>query len=274
MILVDGNNQFIRFYSQLGFMKIDGKNVGGMFGFLRSLYYLNQRFNDNVSVVWDGKRSSDKRKEAYTDYKKNRIAGRFDSDLFETRDEVKNILQHMTGINQYVGINVEADDVIADIVNYSYNEKFIIVSSDKDFWQLLDNEDIKILRNNKLFGLKEMKKETGCNSAKMFLLCRALSGDASDGIKGVERVGFKTALKIVKENMINDYKDIVDKNLHKDIVDRNLKLMTLGVGHLELNKNYEIYCSNKNLGDFVLWCIKYKFQSLIEVAEDFIKEGQ
>lgn len=163
--------------------------------------------------------------------------------------------------------NCEADDVIGYITNavtkFSSTlttEKIYIVSNDKDFWQLISDR-VFILIKDRIFDLEELQKETGCVSGQEFLSCKALAGDPSDGISGVHKVGLKRALKIVREHNIH---------LYKDIYERNMKLMDLRNKLIEI----DFIVGESNLEEYITWCMKYRFKSLVEDAEDFIKKGK
>ena len=94
--------------------------------------------------------------------------------------------------------NMEADDIIALTKNYLRNkypdEKIIIVASDCDLLQLLDdNTDIINLKNQLL-----NKKSTG--NPKMDLEIKILCGDKSDNISSCfNKCGIKTATKLFND---------------------------------------------------------------------------
>lgn len=256
MILVDGNNYLARYFFQLKSLVVDGKNVGGMYGFLRGLYYLIQKLEDgNVYVVWDGEKSKEWRRTIFSDYKAVRSAG-FDPGFSHVKTELIAVLYDYVGVKQVMVEGYEADDIIAHLAKSSANA--YIVSTDRDFWQLIVDDKIKIyLSNGKIIGLEDLQKETGCVDGREFLYCKALAGDSSDGIPGVKGVGMKRALQIVRTNTIDKYKDIFE---------RNMRL-------IELNRpveNLKIVSKKSDLSGFVNWSMTYKFQSLIEVAEDFL----
>ena len=90
---------------------------------------------------------------------------------------------------------VEADDIIAYVCN---NQKYkdwnkIIISSDKDFYQLLGDDSVWIWRPIQkllLNGTQLLYKE-GIHPNN-YALARAIDGDKSDNIEGVPRIGMKT----------------------------------------------------------------------------------
>ena len=264
MILIDGNNLYARYYARLGFMVINNCNVGGMFGFLRNLYSLSKKFNDNILVIWDGKNGKDVRRRICPEYKRNRTF-KFDDNFLSSKEELFNVLKNYCGIPEVKMDNWEADDIIGYIVNAITNfsstlkdEHIYIVSNDKDFWQLISDK-VFIVMKDKIFGLPELEKETGCISGKEFLACRVLAGDPSDNIIGAEKIGLKRALKIVRSGKTN-----ID--VYKDIIEKNMELMRLDNKLIEV----DFIHGKTNLEEYICWCMKYTFKTLVEDAEDFI----
>ena len=252
MILIDGNNQYIKLYSQMQHLEVNGRPVGGLFGFIRSVLYLIKKFDDNnLIVVWDGKNGKEHRRAVYSDYKKGRTYSQ-DGNLWTLKAELQEILQCCMGVKQAVADNYEADDVIAYFAKNT-DDTVVIVSSDKDFWQLLSNK-VCILSQNKIVDVAVLKEETGCNSPEEYLLCKVLAGDSSDNIKGVERVGLKTALKIIRSGSADKYKDIIDRNLVLMKLSGDIERLRITDGYRDLDK-------------FMRICVeKYQFKSLTELV--------
>ena len=256
MILVDGNNFLARYFFQLKLLEVDGKKVGGMYGFLRGLYFLVTQFADgDIFVVWDGEKSKERRRQIFADYKNTRLTGSFDESFSHMKSELITVLYDCVGVKQVMMAGYEADDVVAYLSRLG--DKVYIVSTDRDFWQLISDKVKICLGSGKVVGPEELQKETGCVNGKEFLYCKALAGDSSDGIPGVKGVGMKRALQIVRSDTVA---------FHKDIFDRNMLLMELNVPVDDLR----VVCKKSDLHGFVTWCMTYRFQGLIEVAEDFL----
>jgi 5'-3' exonuclease len=100
-------------------------------------------------------------------------------------------------IIQFVSDHVEADDIISYVVNHSEHKGWqkIIVSSDKDFIQLLDDETVlhRPIQKETL-NKKRVIEKFGIHPTN-FALARAIVGDSSDNLPGVGRVGITTAAK-------------------------------------------------------------------------------
>ena len=91
--------------------------------------------------------------------------------------------------------NIEADDVIGYCAKHIFDNKSTIMSTDKDFLQLID-ENIRVYSptKKKMYDEEKIVEEYGISSQN-FLLYRMLDGDVSDSIPGVKGVGLKSLLK-------------------------------------------------------------------------------
>jgi 5'-3' exonuclease len=125
----------------------------------------------------------------------------------------------------------EADDIIASIchslLNRYDNDEMIIVSTDADFYQLL-NPRISIWnpKRKKITNWESFTREWDV-SPLLWADAKAIAGCRTDDIPGVDGVGEKTAIKYLKGELSHSskkYKSIVTR---KDIRVFNLKLVRL-----------------------------------------------
>ena len=265
VMMIDGLNMFIRSYIVNPTMDKHGNPIGGCIGFLKSLQKTCNEFNpDEVIVCWDGHGGSQKRKELNKNYKLGRAPIRFNRRLIdlppEKQEENKayQLIRLMEYLNELPIIQlvidfVEADDIIAfgarNIKYDGWNK--IIVSSDKDFFQLIDDR-IKVWSpgSKKEWSISTVIERFGIHPEN-FCLAKCFAGDASDGIKGVPGVGFKSLAKRFPDLSLEGSLDINDivtecKKLqvqrslklydniieHEDQIRKNWKLMYLGHGKL------------------------------------------
>jgi len=155
----------------------------------------------------------------------------------------------------------EADDVIGYMSKYAFKDKRkVIVSSDRDFYQLLDNKTIIYSPTwKKLVTFKEVKEKFGI-SPENFCLAKAICGDPSDNISGVKGVGFKTLSKRFPELRestsveISDIIDVCNMNISEgtkikayqeivsseDLIRRNWKLIYLDTVNLSASQIQKI----------------------------------
>ncbi len=112
--------------------------------------------------------------------------------------------------------NYEADDCIASLVSSKTN--CLVVTGDRDLFQLINPK-----RNNKIYLLSDKQNPIWDSkrfinsfgfSPEQYIDYAILRGDPSDGLKGVEKVGEKTAAKLIIEykNLDNLVSKIKTKN--------------------------------------------------------------
>lgn len=211
IMLIDSMNLFIRNYMANPQMDRNGNLIGGTIGYLKSLGSLVKKlYPKKVYVIWETG-GSPRRLKLYPEYKQrgrpmktNRFYGDAIPDTEENEAFQKQLLvqllQHLP-VTQIHVENCEADDIIAYLSKTLFaDDDKLIVSSDKDFYQLLDDKT-KMYRPGKKAFYKEKDVIEEYNIAPHnFVVAKALNGDPSDNIPGVERVGFKTLAKRFKMN--------------------------------------------------------------------------
>ena len=206
VLIVDGLNTFIRAYAASPVLNGDGEHVGGISGFLMSVGHAIKAINPTrVIVVFDGKNGSARRRSLYPEYKGNRkVKIRLNRAI--TVDKQDTQLQQLIRLTEYLKVmpittivvdGSEADDVIAYVSNDYLAQKdsqVFIMSSDKDFMQLVDDRVHVWSPTKKKMFYSEDVVETFQVLPKNFALYRALTGDDSDNIPGVSGLGAKTLL--------------------------------------------------------------------------------
>jgi len=224
-LIVDSMNTFIRSFAMLQSMNPKGHHTGGLVGFLRSLGFLNRTIDPTrIICVFDGQASSSSRKHIDPEYKANRNIKRITNwEIFDDKDdEFQSMTMQMGRLVEYLQClpltlisidKIEADDTISYLAQKfaANNKKVTIVSSDKDFLQIID-ENIEVYSpiKKKTYGKKEVQEELGM-IPENYLIMKALLGDNSDNLTGIKGLGPKTLLKefpgIVKDPLF-ELKDI------------------------------------------------------------------
>jgi DNA polymerase-1 len=255
VLLIDGLNLFFRNFAMLNFVNEDGVHVGGLGGFLRSLGTLINRIQPtSVYVVFDGVGSTINRKNLLPEYKSNRNITRITNwDIFESLDD-----EHAAKVDQIVRLihylqclpvktlsldKVEADDVIAHLatkLSSDYGSKVFIVSSDKDFIQLVDENIIVYRPIEKDYYTTDTVIEKFGISAANFILYKVLMGDTSDKVAGVKGLGEKKLMKLFPELSqriltLQDILNISEAKLKENIIYARVLDM-----QDQLEKNYRI----------------------------------
>jgi DNA polymerase-1 len=214
ILLFDGLNTFIRSFAAVPTLNVDGAHVGGITGFLLSLGSTIRMFRPTrCIVVFDGQGGSQRRRKLFPEYKASRrtmtkLNRTYD---FSTLDEETRARQWQLSvlveilrtlpITVIVQDLVEADDVIAYLVQTIEQRggESVIVSTDKDFLQLV-NPKTKIYNpvKKKIYDEESVVADYGFHPAN-FVLYRAVTGDKSDCIPGVDGIKEKTLLKYFPE---------------------------------------------------------------------------
>ena len=210
VLLIDGLNLFFRNFAMMNMVNPDGVHIGGLGGFFRSLGALiRQTQPTSVYVVFDGAGSTASRKNLLPEYKKDRNLQRITNwDAFDNLedehdskvDQIVRIIQYLKTLPVKTTVidKVEADDIIevlAEKLVEKYNSTCFIVSSDKDFVQLVTDKIILYRPIEKEYYTPKVVKEKFGVLSKNFILYKVLLGDNSDKVPGVKGLGAKGIFK-------------------------------------------------------------------------------
>lgn len=209
LMVIDALNMFFRCYIVNPTISKEGHPIGGTAGFLKSLQKLCREINpDSVILCWDGRGGSRKRKLKNKNYKEGRSPVRLNRDIriLGEQEEKENKIWQMHRIVEYlnnfpviqlVAEEVEADDIIAYMCKSPLYEDWnkVIVSSDKDFYQLLDDSTVLYRPIQNVFLNRPSIIEGYGIHPNNFALARAIVGDKSDNLEGVPGIGLKTVSK-------------------------------------------------------------------------------
>lgn len=238
ILLIDALNLFFRNFAILNMVNPEGVHIGGLGGFFRSLGALIRQFQPtSVYVVFDGVGSTTNRKNLLPEYKGNRDTNKITNwevfDDYEEEEESK--IDQITRIIQYlktlpvktVSINkVEADDIIAHlskILPQSEKDVSYIVSSDKDYIQLINNNTLLYRPIEKKLYNKNAVIEKYNLPAHNFIIYKSLMKDTSDNIKGIKGLGEKKLHKLfpeIREKFLtlDDIFEICEQRLKEHVI--------------------------------------------------------
>jgi len=202
ILIVDAQNLFLRSWAAYPTMNKNGEPMGGCIGFLKSLQRICREIQPSrVYVAWEGG-GSQRRRNLYSEYKLgrrpeklNRFYGDDIPDSEENRKHqlitLLNMLKSIPVCQIYVS-DCEGDDVIAHLCTGPFrNECKIIVSSDKDMYQLLDDKTrIYSLHKKKVVNADDIFEEYRIKTHN-FAIAKAICGDPGDNVPGVKGIGFK-----------------------------------------------------------------------------------
>lgn len=309
VLLIDGLNLFFRNFAMMNMVNPEGIHVGGLGGFFRSLGALIRQIDPTqVYVVFDGAGSSNNRKNILPGYKSGRDLQRITNwDAFDDlEDEHDAKVDQMVRIIQYLKTlpvktcsidKVEADDIIAyfsKVIPQKPEDKIFIVSSDKDFLQLI-NENVIVYRPmEKEYYTEQTMVDRYKMSPKNFILHKTLLGDNSDKIKGVKGLGEKGLYKkfpeLTERDMsLEDIFNICESKLKEHVVyarviqnrsdlEKNYKIMDLD--NPMIDENDEKYLNKVVESDippylpeqFVAFYNQDKLGGMIRNVEFWVKE--
>lgn len=178
-----------------------------------------------VAIVFEGKKErgqSDFRTALYPEYKEGR--GPTPTGVVESLPWVKRVCRAL-GL-AVIEVDVfEADDTIGTLVRQARRAriKSVIVSMDKDFRQLLEEDTVEILRPSQ-GGSFELVTESQFRGdflnlhPQQYIDVLTLIGDTADGLKGVPSIGAKTAPRLIAkyesiENLLRVVRDYSEDNV-------------------------------------------------------------
>jgi len=278
LMIVDALNMYFRAYIVDPSLSTNGQPLGGVKGFIKILQKLSRDLKpDLIAICWDGPGGSTKRRQIVKEYKEGRKPIRLnrETDLSEN-EELENKVWQQTRLIEYLNQlpvpqfmfpEVEADDVIAYVTNSHHFKGWqkIIVSSDKDFLQLCDDETVLFRPiQKKVHNTNNIVEEYGIHPTN-FALARAIAGDKSDNLKGVPGAGLPTVQKRLpflseaKEYSIQEvmeYCENIDSKVlffdrvtsHRSLIIKNYKLMQLYDPILSLQSRKKVDHVFENLG--------------------------
>jgi 5'-3' exonuclease len=259
ILIVDALNAYFRAYIVDPSLSTNGQPIGGMKGFLKILNKLVRESKpDKIVICWDGAGGSKKRKATNKSYKEGRAPIRLNRDIrnLSESEEITNKIWQQTRLFEYLNEmpiiqfmyeGIEADDIIAYVQRHPslQGSQKMIVSSDKDFFQLLDDETIlhrPIQKEN--LNRNRIIEQYGIHPNN-FALARAVVGDVSDNLPGIKGVGLGTIakrfpflaeeksctinalVKFCKENNENNLKAFTNIVEGKKLIAENYKMMQL-----------------------------------------------
>jgi len=212
LLLIDANNLCHRVHWTHKDLTYKGTPVSVLYGFFRSLISFKKRFPDCFTVVvWDGgsKRRKEESKKAVeqkiipSHYKANRKKEEISEELqciFDQVDILKKVLLKVR-VFQVSIEGYEADDIIHTYArqNSKAGGESVIITSDHDFYQLLDENTCIYDAMKQETWTQELFESIYGFAPALWVDVGAIAGDNSDNIHGVEGWGEKTASKYVKE---------------------------------------------------------------------------
>ncbi|MEE4637601.1 MAG: DNA polymerase I [Wenzhouxiangella sp.] len=200
LCLIDGSSYLYRaFHALPSLTNAEGLPTGAIFGVANMIRRLvEEHAPQRVAVVFDAP-GRNFRHALLDTYKANRPPM---PDELRTQIEPLHELIDAMGIARVIVPGVEADDVIASMVGQARSQgmEVLISSGDKDLAQLVgEGVVLEDTMQGKRYDPAAVVEKFGVDPALLGDLL-ALTGDSSDNIPGVAKVGPKTAAKWLNEH--------------------------------------------------------------------------
>jgi DNA polymerase-1 len=261
LIIIDSNALLHRaFHALPPLMTKSGQETGAVYGFLLTLFKaINDLKADYVVACFDTKMPTF-RHEMFKDYKAQRAPT--PAGIISQIPIAKEVLEAFK-IPVFAKEGVEADDLIATICAKTPDVEIYIVSGDLDNTQLV-NENIKVytlgkgIKDTVIYDINKVRERFGVEPSQMVDF-KALTGDASDNIPGVEGIGKKTAAEIIQKygSIKNLYQELAtDTAILKPKVKEALKqnkesaLMSRDLAQMKNDVDIDFKFEDCKFGDF------------------------
>jgi len=283
LVIVDGNSIFYRsFYALPLLSNAKGEYSNAVYGFAIQIIHIIQNIKPKYIVVAFDASKKTFRNELFDGYKATRkpMPDELRSQIVPLKEMLK-----LMNINTVEKEGLEGDDIIGILSKKFLDTETIIVTGDRDSFQLVDKYTSvyftkKGTSDVKIMDPAALKAEYGV-SPKEFIDLKALQGDSSDNIPGVFGIGEKTALTLIQkyQNLENLYEHIDDfsgklkENLinGKEMAFLSRKLARIVTeGDLDVSLKDCVYDFPFNAQVFDLFKY-YDFRSLIKKDEYFNK---
>ena len=248
LLLVDGSNLLFQMFYGMPARIVNGqgKAIQGTLGFVGALLkMLRMTCPTHAAVLFDGE-CANPRRELDENYKANRE----DFSALPEEDTPFSQLPDIFAALDYIGIpyaettDCETDDWMAGYaLQWGKDRAMVIASQDSDFYQLL-SENVSILRyrgDHTTFMTPQTLADKLGIRPEQYADFKSLTGDGSDNIPGVPKIGPKTAAALLQqfgsvENMLLLSHLIAKPSIrttveaHTDRIRKNQLLITLRAG--------------------------------------------
>lgn len=272
LYLIDSYAQIYRaYYAVKGLSTSSGKPSNAVFAIGKFILSVEKDYSPKLGAFVFDLGLPAKRLEIAPDYKANRPE--MPDDLKQQLEPIKELID-AAGWNIIEKEGVEADDLIASLANKFNDNPIKIFSNDKDLIQII-NDRVKLLitkPNQKGYIVRDYNNVVEKFNVKpeQMVDYLALIGDNSDNIPGINGVGPKTAVQLLKEygnihNLIQNLDQIKKENLKEKIKNnKDLLLKNIELVKLENNAEIESLSEQENLK-----LKSPKPEKLVSIAEEY-----
>lgn len=203
LMILDGNSLTYRAFFALptDMATASGQVTNAVYGFTSMLINLMKDHRPTGVLVAFDRPEPTFRHVKVVEYKAQREAA---PDILRQQMGLVREVVEALGIKMLEIVGFEADDIIATVAERAKGrgDDVIIVTGDRDSYQLVDDPHVKVLYNRRgvsdyaFYDEAGILEKTGVTPA-LYPQYAALRGDPSDNLEGVPGVGEKTAAKLI-----------------------------------------------------------------------------
>ena len=273
LVLVDGNALLHRAYHATPpFTTSKVELVNAVYGFSAMiLKVISELKPDYLAIAWDEKGPTF-RHQAYAQYKATR--GPTDDGLTSQYKRVFEITKAFN-IAEFKLSGYEADDLIGTLAKQAQKEKnleVVVVTGDRDIMQLISKKlkvfmPKKTLQDVGLYGEEEFAAKYGFSPIQL-IDYKALAGDASDNIPGVNGIGDVSATKLIHQ--FGTVEKIYDPKNIKTLPERMQKLLAEGAESAVMSKKLATLDLDAPIKLDLKMCVTHDYK--IEKIRDLFEE--
>ena len=245
-----------------------GMNTSGIYGFFSQIVkIIDVEKPDYLAVVSDRPEPTFRHKR-FAAYKATRE--KMPDDLVEQLPYLPRLVEALN--LPFIAMpGFEADDIIGTLMRLcsEQNIEGMMVTSDKDYMQLITDANLMFNHKNQKIGIKQVKDRFDCSPEQVIDIL-GLMGDSSDNIPGVKGVGEKTAIKLIKQygtipNLYEHIEELPQNKLKEKLInDRENAFLSRELVTIDINVPIGLTIPDLSLKKSDL----YKNQALIEVLEE------
>ena len=242
LLIVDGHNLLFQMFFGMP-ARIINKNgiaIQGVLGFVGALNKIIDMIKPTHVVALFDSEQHNERKEIVEEYKANRIDYADVPEAENPFSQLKYVYEALDfmSIKHTEVVGYETDDVIASYaIKYGGDMPCVISSWDSDYFQLI-NVQVNVLRyrgkTTTLCDVEFIRNKFGIEP-EVYADFKSLTGDKADNIKGADKVGVKTAAKLLNQfgnlkNVLEHAEQIAKPSIQKSIIENSDRL----------RKNYQV----------------------------------
>lgn len=288
-LIVDGMNIAYQAFYAYAKLSYKGKSTSILYGFTQILSPILKQYEpEKVIICWDGFKHPERVK-CLPQYKTHREIDRQPKARKRFLNQIKRVRKQLRylGIPQWYSPKVEGDDMVyLATKRYQAMYNCIIISCDKDFKQLINNEvSVYNPRTKYLETLWAFPANNYGIEVPQYKDFLCLIGDKSDDIPGYPGIGEKRAANLLaKYYSIKSYLEsdediagLTDKDKLRKVYLRNNKMINLRFFDKKFNKGakpiFELTSPQLKLERYKSYCMEYGLKTSVfpKFLEPFLK---